>query len=353
MSNYRFKLEPYRGVGTRHTCPVCKRPRCFTRYIDTEGKVEFPNNVGRCDREHRCGYHFTPKDYFAEHPLAKEELYSSDSTDYKPTPIILPPSFIEKATMEQTMRGYKQNNLYCFLSEQLGEDEALQLVHRYHVGTSKHWEGATVFWQIDTIGRVRTGKIMLYNPETGKRVKQPFNHITWVHSLLKRPNYNLSQCFFGEHLLDADKRKPIALVESEKTALIASHYLPQYLWLATGGKHGCFKSCNLVPLFGRQVVLFPDLGATDYWQEKLKMMQSLGMEVQLFDYLEKHAPLQDQQAGYDIADYLLQIKTQTSVLKDFIRQNPHLQLLIDKLGLRVVKEQRLAQPLPQKRRPHR
>ena len=32
------------------------------------------------------------------------------------------------------------------------------------------------------------------------------------------------------------------------------------------------------------------------------------MEVQLFDYLEKHAPLQDQQAGYDIADYLHQIK---------------------------------------------
>ena len=180
MSNYRFKLEPYKGVRTRHTCPACERPRCFARYIDTEEKIEFPDNVGRCDHEQHCGYHFTPKDYFAEHPLAKEELYSSDSTDYKPTPIILPPSFIEKATMEQTLRGYKQDNLYCFLSEQLGEDEALQLVHRYHVGTSKHWEGATVFWQIDTIGRVRTGKIMLYNPETGKRVKQPFNHITWV-----------------------------------------------------------------------------------------------------------------------------------------------------------------------------
>ena len=83
------------------------------------------------------------------------------------------------------------------------------------------------------------------------------------------------------------------------------------------------------------------------------MMQSLGMEVQLFDYLEKHAPLQDQQAGYDIADYLLQIKTQTSALKDLIRQNPNLQLLVDKLGLQVVKEQRLAQPLLQKRRPHR
>lgn len=120
---------------------------------------------------------------------------------------------------------------------------------------------------------------MLYDPETGKRVKQPFNHITWVHSPLKLPNYNLSQYFFGEHLLDIDNQKPIALVESEKTALITSHYLPQYLWPATGGKHGCFKSSNLVPLFERQVVLFPDLGATDYWQKKLKMMQSLGMEV--------------------------------------------------------------------------
>lgn len=196
-------------MRTRHTCPAYERPRCFARYIDTEGKIEFPNNAGRCDHEQPCGYHFTPKDYFAEHPLAKEELYSSDSTNYKPTPIILPPSFIEKATMEQTLRGYKQNNLCCFLSEQLGEDKALQLVHRYHVGTSKYWEGATVFWQIDTTGRVRTGKIMLYNPETGKRVKQRFKHITWVHSLLKRPNYNLSQCFFGEHLLDADKHKPI------------------------------------------------------------------------------------------------------------------------------------------------
>ena len=81
MSNYRFKLEPYKGVRTRHTCPACERPRCFSRYVDTEGKIEFPDNVGRCDHEQCCGYHFTPKDYFAEHPLAKEELYSSDSTD--------------------------------------------------------------------------------------------------------------------------------------------------------------------------------------------------------------------------------------------------------------------------------
>lgn len=80
------------------------------------------------------------------------------------------------------------------------------------------------------------------------------------------------------------------------------------------------------------------------------MMQSFGIEVRLFDYLEKHATPQDQQAGYDIADYLLQIKTQNSALKDLIRQTPNIQLLIDKLGLRVVKEQRFNETLPPKKR---
>lgn len=42
---------------------------------------------------------------------------------------------------------------------------------------------------------------MLYNPTTGKRIKEPYNHVTWVHSVLHKEDYNLKQCFFGEHLL--------------------------------------------------------------------------------------------------------------------------------------------------------
>lgn len=53
----------------------------------------------------------------------------------------------------------------------------------YHVGIFRHWTGATVFWQIGTRGQVRTGKIMPYDSKTGKRIKKPFNHITWAYSL--------------------------------------------------------------------------------------------------------------------------------------------------------------------------
>lgn len=115
----------------------------------------------------------------------------------------------------------------------------------------------------------------------------------------------MKQCFFGEHLLAADKIRPVALVENEKTALIASYYLPQYLWLASGGKNGCFNESSLSALAKRSVVLFPDLGATTYWQSKIGMMRNHGIEVQLFDYLETNAPESERKEGYDIADYLL------------------------------------------------
>ena len=110
----------------------------------------------------------------------------------------------------------------------------------YRVGTSKHWPGSCVFWQTDINGSVRTGKVMLYDADNGKRVKLPFNHVTWVHSLLKLPDFNLRQCFFGEHLLPMNRGKPVAIVESEKTALVAAYYLPEYVWLASGGKNGWF-----------------------------------------------------------------------------------------------------------------
>ena len=275
--------------------------------------------------------------YFAENPDARDRL----SDDYRPVvrPVKIeppPPSFIEPKMMQLSMLHYEKNHLYEFLKTVLGKSAASELMQRYNVGSSKHWTGATVFWQVDISGRIRTGKVMLYNPENGRRIKEPHSHITWAHSLLKKEKFHLQQCLFGEHLLTADSHQTVALVESEKSALIASHFLPQYLWIATGGKNGAFNREAMNVLKNRQVLLFPDLGATDYWRGKMEMMQQLGIEVSLFDFMENNATDEERKAGYDIADYLLQAETKESVLSRMFARNPHLETLISTLDLEVV-----------------
>ena len=109
---------------------------------------------------------------------------------------------------------------------------------------------------------------MLYNIETNKRVKQPYDHISWVHKDILTDTHELKQCFFGEHLINQFKLKPIAIVESEKSAIICSYFLPDYVWLSAGNINGLsiekFKVLN-----GRKVVLFPDLNkGFEIWQQK-------------------------------------------------------------------------------------
>ena len=339
MNKHRFILQPYKGIASRHTCPSCHRKQCFSRYIDTEGEITFLDDVGRCDQEQSCGYHRTPKDYFSSNPENKPKhsdwtlpsaCRATQTEQPKPT------SFIAAETVTQTLHGYDRNNLFLFLRSKFGTDDAMRLMNEYCVGTSKHWPGACVFWQTDIDGRTRTGKVMLYDADSGKRVKRPFNHVSWAHSLMEIPDFNLRQCFFGEHLLPMNRGKPVAIVESEKTALVASWYLPQYLWLAIGGKNGCFNIDALRVLRGRQVILYPDLGATDEWRKKLPLLRQLGIEADIFSFMDDVAPDTDVTAGYDIADYLLQIEPDQAVLQSMIRKNPMLQTLIDELQLELV-----------------
>jgi len=346
--SYRFILEPYKGGASRHTCPECNHNRCFSRYIDTENVITFPEHVGRCDHEQKCGYHFTPKEYFEQNPDRKERLQEQTSVaprSYTPQP---PTSYIDETLVEKSMSHYNENKLFQFLSSQLGESKSLRLMKQYRVGTANHWQGSTVFWQTDIKDRVRTGKIMLYNPATGRRIKEPHNHITWVHSLMHKEGFNLKQCFFGEHLLPTDNTKSVAIVESEKSALVASSYLPQYLWIASGGKNGCFREENLSVLKGRNVVLFPDLGATDDWSAKISIMERMGITVKLFDYLEKNATPEQRKNGFDIADFLLEIKQPQTILQSMIAKNPALKLLIKELGLVLIEKPN--HPVPKIRR---
>lgn len=69
---------------------------------------------------------------------------------------------------------------------------------------------------------------------------------------------------FGLHLFNSDPPKAIAIVESEKTAVIASIAFPEFIWMATGG-FANLKSDIIKPLANRKVILFPDAGCYKKW----------------------------------------------------------------------------------------
>ena len=91
-------------------------------------------------------------------------------------------------------------------------------------------------------------------------------------------------------------------------------------------------------LKGRNFVLFPDLGATNDWAARISTMQRMGIAVKLFDYLEKNATPEQRKNGFDIADFLLEMKQPQAILQGMIAKNPSLNLLIKELGLVLIEE---------------
>lgn len=308
MNEHRYKLEPYKGSGTRFRCPGCNKEKEFTRYIDTETNEYLDPSVGICNHQISCGYHHTPKQYFQDNNITNNTLrpasfFKPKAVEHSPIPM----STIPEELFKGSLKRYEGNFFVMFLNNLFGPGITDQLIRKYHIGTSRYWKGAVILWQIDNHGKVRDGKVMLYDPLTGHRVKKPFNYISWTHSILKIKDYNLQQCFFGAHLLPLYPDLPIAIVESEKTAIIASIYFPQFIWIATGGKNGCKWTTREVceVLKGRKVSLWPDLNAFHDWQKKANLLIEYGLKVDISGLLESKANEQERAAGLDIADFLI------------------------------------------------
>ncbi len=347
-----YHLEKYKGGGSRHTCPKCGKPKCFTYYVDKEGKP-LDKSVGRCNHESGCGYHYPPKQFFKDHP----EWNGAFDSDWrsKPISIISPvkqsPSIDTIPATYVTRSRSNGSHLAQFLfSMQEGNEEAVsRVLDAYRIGATRN--GNTIFWQIDRENRVRGGKVISYSKEDGHRIKD--KGVNWVHCLLKRQGvfnneWTLCQCLFGEHLLAevANERKIIAVVESEKTAVICAIQYPDYVWLATGGKSQLSHD-KMKVLAGRSVILFPDVDGYNEWVERAKYF-GFCRSVKVSDFLERNATEADRKAKIDIADLILrqwQARKENHrnpareeaerILASMIAKNPALQTLIDALDLEL------------------
>ena len=282
MKEYKYKLDP---TSKKFNCPNCNKKR-YVRYINNETNQYADPEFGRCDRAQKCAHH----------------LYPANTKSYEPKyhidEVKLKASNIRYEILNQTIKRFEINPLVQYLFNNYEKNEVNQIIKKYNIGTANMYKGATVFWQIDNTGNIRTGKIMSYNTETGKRTKNNDgkSKINWVHSALKKTNYNLKQCLFGLHLFKKDVKK-IAIVESEKTAIIMSLEMPEYTWMATGSFFG-FKDDYLEPLKNTDIIAHPDKGCYEKWSKTAKTLNEKGYKITVSNIIEKA----EYKEGWDLAD---------------------------------------------------
>ena len=300
-----YKYTLIKG-SKKNICPKCQKKR-FVNYQNMETGKLLPPMVGRCDREINCGYHLTPKEFFKDLNI---------DVNFHINKVVIPeiktPTFHPNKLINLSNKNFDKNNFIQYLKTVFNEKQTDRIISKYLIGTSTYWNGATVFWQIDTKNLIRGGKIMLYLSATGKRVKKPYNHITWVHSVLlkkkKIHKFNLDQCLFGSHLLNQDKNKPVAIVESEKTACIMSELFDKYLWLSCGSLSNLNEKM-LRPIKNKNVVLYPDLSmnqkAYKEWKATSEKLNKKDFNISVSRLLEDHCSEQQREKGYDIADCFL------------------------------------------------
>lgn len=341
---HRYTLERYTGPASRYTCPSCGHRRCFTRYVDTATGEHLAEHVGRCDRENNCAHHVKPREYFAaggERP--------ADGWTPPPPPPELPGFRMEREDVRSTMG--RPCTLLESLTDVFGLDAEVvkRTAWEYCVGgwpEPGKYLGAAVFWQVDHTGEVRTAKVVQYDPSTGSRVK---GAASWAHALTGGipDGFKLDQCLFGEHLLKQYPEAPVGIVEAEKTALAARLLVPSVLWLSVGGL-GELKLSKLLPLAGRHVTLWPDLGkGFEEWSAKASDMAPLFASLKVADLVEKVATDAEREQGLDLADYLLSRGpaeqapkappppriTAAMVAQRMAERNPAINTLVDVLGL--------------------
>ena len=271
---YIFEKHPKK----KGDCPSCNTNGVF-RYYEGLSK-----EYGKCDRENNCGYH--------NKPIGLINNYAPPML--QPEPKVIYPS--EQLIME-TLNN-QSSHFYTFCKEHLKiSGDHLQ---KWNVG-SKATETAFVYQNKD---KRYANIVYIEYASNGKR-----NKARYPYSLkTNNGNEKYSLCLFGEHLLSNDKI--ICLVESEKTACIASFFYPQFDWLATGGNNKLTGE-KIHVLFSRKIYYLNDADKAGKENSTLKRLREYEQDFQTINLFP------DRNDGYDLADAIIdglhpEIKTPVS-----------------------------------------
>ena len=314
----RYSLAKYRGPSSKSKCPHCGE-KTFKPYVDESGipfsedfrgadpKIyELAQTVGRCDNIRKCGWNYTPKQFFEE----TRSGVPKHREGYKPPP---PPQTAKPLNFELVRKSFipYHSTFAQFLRDvaKFPKDRLDQTLKDYWVGSTKSQR--ICYWMIDYNGNCVDGKFMAYKPD-GHRDHDI--HPSWARKTLIRQEQRQGRLtqkqvdeledqlvprpYFGTHLLSDQRyrQKPVALVEGEKSCLICNTLFPRFLWMACGGSG--INIVKLMPVISqrRKLFVFPDVDQLDVWEAKVKELKYPNA-VFMGDYTKKYMKTEKDDIG--------------------------------------------------------
>ena len=221
------------------------------------------------------------------------------------------PAPVNQEVLESTLPAGRDIQGHCPLTDLMlniyPREQVLQVITDYLVGyeslDSGKIDNSILYWQVDNNGTIYNAKRICYKAG-GHRDKKVPPMIIWSH----RP-----QCLFGLHRYNQQNRHmPVAIVESEKSALIMSIVKPDHLWMATGSLNN-FNEQFLEPVKDAVITAYPDVDnerdkktrksvSYELWRRIAARLNRKGWNITVSSVLEDTATTSQRLDKIDIAD---------------------------------------------------
>lgn len=270
--DYKYEFE--KAPSKKGTCPGCGHKGEYRYYIGLS------REYGKCERVNSCGYQKKPNEFAiptTKVPTKRPELK-----------IVFPDDEVCRLTITDQSSSF---HVFC-IAEKLNISK--EHLTKWNVGSrlnerTNRIETAYVYQ--NTHQKYVNIRYFQYSND-GKRSKSQNPYSLKAAEI----NTKYSICLFGEHLLSASKI--ICLVESEKTAVIASYHYPDFDWLATGGKSGLTDE-KIHVLFNREIYYLNDADHAGNKNSTIDKLKSYRLNFKKIDLFPNRTD------GYDIADAII------------------------------------------------
>lgn len=281
--NYSHNCQFEKPPKKKGTCPNCGHKNEFRYYEDRNGnRIE---DAGKCERINSCQYHIKPN-----YKLLKLDIPDTILSELVKINIIFPDKKV-LASIESFEKNISSNFHKMCISQLEIPSSHLQ---KWGVGTDKEFTVFIFKTQDNRIANIKHFKYL----ESFKRDKS-------VNAFsLKQPKDGTTKYMmplYGEHLLCKEKNKIVCVVESEKTAIIASWFYPNFDFVACGAANG-LTSEKLSILFGRKIYWLADADKAGRDNSSLKNLKAYVQNFEIIDLFP------DRDDGKDLADAIIEGK---------------------------------------------